>query len=60
MARAEVLTDELELGRAQQRAQQARVRSAEARARLAAAVGVPVAALEGVSVRGTTGRRSIS
>ena len=51
MARAEVLTDELELGRAQQRAQQARVRSAEARARLAAAVGVPVAALEGVSVR---------
>ncbi len=51
LARAEVLTDELELGRAQQRAQQARVRSAEARARLAAAVGVPVAALEGVSVR---------
>lgn len=51
LARAEVLTDELELGRAQQRAQQARVRSAEARARLAAAVGVPVAALEGASVR---------
>ena len=51
LSRAEMLTDELELGRAQQRAQQARARSAEARARLAAAVGVPVAALEGVPIR---------
>jgi cobalt-zinc-cadmium efflux system outer membrane protein len=51
MGRAEMLTDELELGRAQQREQQVRSRSADARARVAAAVGVPVAALAGVPLR---------
>jgi outer membrane protein TolC len=51
IARGQVLTDELELSRAQQRAQQTRTRRADAVARLAAAVGVPVSALEAVPVR---------
>jgi outer membrane protein TolC len=51
LGRAEMLTDELELGRTQQRAQEARARSADARARLAAAVGVPVASLAQVPLR---------
>jgi cobalt-zinc-cadmium efflux system outer membrane protein len=51
LGRAQLLTDELELTRARQREQQARARGADARARLAAAVGVPLAALEGVPVR---------
>ena len=49
--RAQLLADELELSRARQRQQQSRARSADALARLAAAVGVPVAALEAVPVR---------
>ena len=49
--RAQALADELELSRARQRQQQAQARSADALARLAAAVGVPVAALETVPVR---------
>jgi outer membrane protein, heavy metal efflux system len=48
IARPQLLSDELELSRAEQRAQQTRARVADARARLAAAVGVPVAALEAV------------
>ena len=51
IARAQVLVDELELARAQQREQQSRARSADAAARLAAAVGVPVAALDAVPLR---------
>ena len=51
IARAQVLADELELSHAQQRQQQSRVRSADAMGRLAAAVGVPVAALEAVPLR---------
>ncbi|HEV3182173.1 MAG TPA: TolC family protein [Steroidobacteraceae bacterium] len=51
IARTQVLSDELELSRAQQRLQQARARGSDAAARLAAAVGVPVAALEGVPLR---------
>jgi len=51
IARAQLLADELELSHAQQRQQQARIRSADALARLAAAVGVPVAALEAVPLR---------
>lgn len=50
LARAQLLADELELVRAQQRAAQARSRGVDARARLAAVVGVPAAALEGVPV----------
>ena len=49
--RGQLLADELELARARQRQQQSRARSADALARLAAAVGVPVAALEAVPVR---------
>jgi outer membrane protein, heavy metal efflux system len=45
LARTQVLNDELELARAVQRAQQSRARLADATARLAAAVGVPAAAL---------------
>jgi outer membrane protein, heavy metal efflux system len=51
LGRAQLLTDELELTRARQREQQARARGADARARLSGAVGVPLAALEGVPVR---------
>ena len=51
IARAQVLADELELSHAQQRQQQARIRSADAMGRLAAAVGVPVAALDSVPLR---------
>lgn len=51
IARSQTLADELELAHAQQRAQQGQARAADARARLAAAVGVPVAALEAVPVR---------
>jgi outer membrane protein, heavy metal efflux system len=51
IARAQLLTDELELSHAQQRAQQCRTRGIDARARLAAAVGVPAAALDAVPVR---------
>lgn len=51
IGRAEVLNDELELGRARQREQQSRARSIDARARLAAAVGVPAAALDSVPIR---------
>lgn len=51
IARSQLLADELELSRAEQRAQQTRARGADARARLAAAVGVPVAALEEVPLR---------
>jgi outer membrane protein, heavy metal efflux system len=49
--RAQLLADELELSRARQRQQQSQARSADALARLAAAVGVPLAALEAVAVR---------
>jgi outer membrane protein, heavy metal efflux system len=49
--RAQLLADELELSRAQQRERQARARSADASARLAASVGVPVAALNAVPLR---------
>ena len=49
--RAQLLSDELELSHAQQREQQARARSADAVARLASAVGVPVAALDEVPLR---------
>jgi outer membrane protein, heavy metal efflux system len=51
IGRAQVLADELELSRAQQRQQQSRARSADAVARLAFCVGVPVAALEAVPLR---------
>ena len=51
LGRAQLLSDELELTRARQREQQTRARGMDARARLAAAVGVPLAALEGVPVR---------
>ena len=51
LGRAQLLTDELELTRARQREQQARARAVDARARVSAAVGVPLAALEGVPVR---------
>jgi len=51
IGRAQTLADELELSRARQRRLQARSRSVDATARLAAAVGVPVAALAAVPVR---------
>jgi CRISPR system Cascade subunit CasA len=51
MARAQLLTDELELARAQQRERQARARGVDASARLAAVVGVPAAAVSGLAVR---------
>jgi len=50
IARTQLLTDELEFSRAQQRLQQSRSRGVDAVARLAAAVGVPVAALKEVPV----------
>ena len=51
LARAQMLTDELELARARQRQQQSRSRAADARVRLAAAVGVPSEAVAAVEVR---------
>jgi outer membrane protein, heavy metal efflux system len=45
IARPQLLGDELELQQARQRLQQSQARSADARVRLAAAVGVPAAAL---------------
>jgi outer membrane protein, heavy metal efflux system len=51
IARTQMLADELELSRARQRGQQSRARSVDAHARLAAAVGVPATALDGVPVR---------
>ena len=51
IARPQMLADELELARARQRLQQSRTRHGDALARLAAAVGVPVAALDGVPLR---------
>jgi outer membrane protein, heavy metal efflux system len=51
IAGTQVLADELELSRAQQRQQQSRARGVDAVARLAAAVGVPVTALAAVPVR---------
>jgi outer membrane protein, heavy metal efflux system len=51
IARTQMLSDELELSRAQQREQQSGARSLDAVARLAAAVGVPVAALHAVPLR---------
>ncbi len=51
IARAQMLADELELSRAQQRLRQAQARGSDARSRLAAAVGVPAAALAGVPVQ---------
>jgi outer membrane protein, heavy metal efflux system len=49
--RAQLLADELEVSRAQQREQQSRARSADATARLASSVGVPLAALTAVPLR---------
>src|SRR3984893_7644433 len=51
LARTETLASELELARAEQRLDHARARRLDAEARLAAAVGLPVSALEGVAVR---------
>ena len=51
LSRTQLLSDELELARTEQRRQQARARAADAQARLAAVVGVPAAALTGVPVR---------
>jgi outer membrane protein, heavy metal efflux system len=51
LARPQLLEDELELARAEQRQREARARELDAVARLAAAVGVPAAALEGVPLR---------
>src|ERR1700683_3106930 len=51
LARAQLLSDQLELARVQQRLQAAQARAADATAQLAAAVGVPVSAVQGVPVR---------
>jgi outer membrane protein, heavy metal efflux system len=51
LPRAQLLVDELELSRARQRQQASQARAVDARARLAAAVGVPAAALDSVPVR---------
>jgi outer membrane protein, heavy metal efflux system len=51
IARTQILADELELSRAQQRLRHAQARDADALSRLAAAVGVPVAALQAIPVR---------
>jgi len=51
LARTETLASELELARAEQRLDHARARRLDAEARFAAAVGLPVSALEGVAVR---------
>jgi len=51
LARTETLASELELARAEQRLDHARARRLDAEARFAAAVGLPVSALDGVAVR---------
>ena len=51
ISRTQILADELELSRAQQRLRHAQARGVDAVSRLAAAVGVPVAALETIPVR---------
>jgi outer membrane protein, heavy metal efflux system len=51
LARAQVLNDELELARVEGRQREAQARASDARARLAAAVGVPAAAIKEVPVR---------
>jgi outer membrane protein, heavy metal efflux system len=51
LARPQLLTDELELARAEQRQREAEAREVDAVSRLAAAVGVPAAALADVPVR---------
>ncbi|MFI4868407.1 MAG: TolC family protein [Steroidobacterales bacterium] len=51
IARPQILADELELSRAEQRLRHAQARSADAVARFAAAVGVPATALSGVPLR---------
>jgi len=51
LARPQLLSDELELARAEQRRRELSARQADAVARLAAAVGVPAAALSGVPLR---------
>ncbi len=51
IARTQILADELELSRVQQRLRHTQARSVDAMSRLAAAVGVPVAALDTIPVR---------
>jgi outer membrane protein, heavy metal efflux system len=51
LARTQLLADQLELGRAQQRQQQSQARRQAAQAQLAAAVGVSAAALSDVPLR---------
>jgi outer membrane protein, heavy metal efflux system len=51
IARTEVLDDELELSRIQQRLRHAQARTEDALTRLAAVVGVPVSALAGVPIQ---------
>lgn len=51
ISRAQMLTDELELSRSQQRLRQAQARGSDARSRLAAAVGVPATALDNIPVQ---------
>lgn len=51
LARPQLLGDELELARAEQRQRESAAREADAVTRLAAAVGVPAAALKGVPLR---------
>ena len=51
IARAQMLADELELARALQRVRRAQSRGADALSRVAAAVGVPLAALDDTLVR---------
>jgi outer membrane protein TolC len=51
IARTETLTQELELARARQRLLRAQALASDAAARLAAAVGVPCAALDGIPLR---------
>jgi cobalt-zinc-cadmium efflux system outer membrane protein len=48
ISHAQMLADELELARAQQRLRHAQARAVDALSRLAAAVGVPAAALDGI------------
>jgi len=51
LPRTQLLPDELELSRAQERRRESQARASDATARLAAAVGVPVTALDAVPVR---------
>jgi outer membrane protein TolC len=51
IARTQLLADELELSRAQQRLRHVQARSVDAVSRLAAAVGVPVAALDAIPLQ---------